>query len=427
MEFDASSVVIKVGIFFLTTKFLRKYFETEQKNPFVDNILSKAWIGALIISIAIYTLAGSHGDIVFYYWLFAFIIYCTWKLNDPKISRMVLTATLPIFFTSTIIQVFKEFFPKLLDSISTQIYALDGFANTWLIGFSIYTFWQSKKERQLRQKEIDEHNKLMAEKNTLEYQVAERTAEITKQKNKLEKTIDELKATQNQLIQSEKLASLGELTAGIAHEIQNPLNFVNNFSELSVELANELKAEIDKDPPSPDGAVIIRELVDDLIQNQEKIHHHGKRASSIVKGMLQHSRTSAGAKEPTDINALADEYLRLAYHGLRAKEKSFNSDFKTNFDEKLPKINLIPQDIGRVLLNLINNAFYACTERSRSDSINDFKPLVTVSTKLIEEATSTNGAKMAVISIKDNGTGMSKETQTKIFQPFFTTKPTGQG
>ncbi|WP_255076078.1 tetratricopeptide repeat protein [Lacihabitans sp. CCS-44] len=241
-------------------------------------------------------------------------------------------------------------------------------------------------------------------------QKEKRAKKLLQAKNvEIQSTLSQLKSTQAQLIQSEKLASLGELTAGIAHEIQNPLNFVNNFSEVSVELANELQEALRQrgiEANSNEG-----ELVSDLIQNQEKINHHGKRASSIVKGMLEHSRTSTGLKELTDINALADEYLRLAYHGLRARDHTFNSDFKTDFDESLPKIEIIPQDFGRVLLNLINNAFYA-TKGVKN-------PLVEVRTKRAE-----NGV---VISVKDNGSGMSEATKSKIFQPFFTTKPTGEG
>jgi two-component system NtrC family sensor kinase len=241
---------------------------------------------------------------------------------------------------------------------------------------------------------------------------------LQEQKEEIELTLSKLKATQNQLIQSEKLASLGELTAGIAHEIQNPLNFVNNFSEMSVELAKELKDEVEK--PEMDKALII-ELANDLAQNQEKIAHHGNRASSIVKGMLEHSRTSTGIKELTDINKMTDEFLRLAYHGFRAKDVSFNADFKTDFDESLPRINVVSQDIGRVLLNLISNAFYAVGKREKEgkETGNSFKPMVVTSTKNIDN--------QIVISIKDNGTGMSEETKAKIFQPFFTTKPTGEG
>ncbi len=251
-------------------------------------------------------------------------------------------------------------------------------------------------------------------------------------KERVEKALSDLKATQSQLIHAEKMASLGELTAGIAHEIQNPLNFVNNFSDVSVDMINEMNEEADSG-----NLEEVKTIALDLKQNLEKISHHGKRASSIVKGMLEHSRTSSGEKEPTDINALAEEYLRLAYHGLRAKDKTFNADFRTDFDETLPKINVIPQDIGRVLLNLINNAFYACNERSRSavseasakitvsssdapvKKDGNYKPTVTVSTK------KSNG--QVEIRVKDNGNGIPPEVKDKIFQPFFTTKPAGQG
>ena len=243
---------------------------------------------------------------------------------------------------------------------------------------------------------------------------------LEEQKRQIENTLVELKATQTQLIQSEKLASLGELTAGIAHEIQNPLNFVNNFSELSVDLAKDLNDEIHK--PDIDKAYV-EELLTDLTSNQEKINHHGKRASSIVKGMLEHSRASTGVKELTDINKLADEYLRLSYHGLRAKDNTFNADFTTDFDENLPKIEVIPQDMGRVLLNLINNAFYAVNQRKQllesSQLSKSYTPSVSVTTQQLDN--------QIIIKVKDNGTGIPESVRAKIFQPFFTTKPTGQG
>jgi signal transduction histidine kinase len=227
------------------------------------------------------------------------------------------------------------------------------------------------------------------------------------------------------------MASLGELTAGIAHEIQNPLNFVNNFSEVSNELISEMKEEL-----AIGNIQSANEIADDIRQNLEKINHHGKRAADIVKGMLQHSRTSSGQKEPTDFNALADEYLRLAYHGLRAKDKSFNADFKTEFDESLPKINVIPQDIGRVLLNLINNAFYAVDKRAKGmpppppkggieEQGKVYIPTVTICTaSFILPSGGTRGVRVVV---KDNGDGIPPHIIDKIFQPFFTTKPTGQG
>ncbi len=232
-------------------------------------------------------------------------------------------------------------------------------------------------------------------------------------KQQIEKTLVDLRQTQQQLIQSEKMASLGELTAGIAHEIQNPLNFVNNFSEVSNELLDEMKAELEEGDANEAKAI-----ADDVKQNLEKILHHGKRADAIVKGMLQHSRTSTGQKELTDVNILADEYLRLAYHGLRAKDKTFNAKFETDLDKSINKINIIPQDIGRVILNLINNAFYTVTEKKRQ--LNGiYEPTVSVSTKKLKDKIE--------IKVKDNGNGIPQKVLDKIFQPFFTTKPTGQG
>jgi len=236
---------------------------------------------------------------------------------------------------------------------------------------------------------------------------------LQKQKQEIESTLAELKATQAQLVQSEKMASLGELTAGIAHEIQNPLNFVNNFSEVNTELIAELKQELKSGNSEEANAIATN-----IEENEQKINLHGKRADAIVKGMLQHSRNSTGQKELTDLSALANEYVRLSYHGLRAKEKAFNADFKTDFDDSIPKVNVVPQDIGRVLLNLFNNAFYAVHEKKKRLNGN-YQPLITVSTK--------RGNKAGVISVSDNGMGISKSVQDKIFQPFFTTKPTGQG
>jgi signal transduction histidine kinase len=226
-------------------------------------------------------------------------------------------------------------------------------------------------------------------------------------------TLEQLKQTQSQLIQSEKMASLGELTAGIAHEIQNPLNFVNNFSEVNDELLKELDAEADKGNLDE-----VKAIAKTIAFNSGKINHHGKRADAIVKGMLQHSSSGSAKKEPTDINALADEYLRLAYHGLRAKDKSFNADIKSDFDESIGNINIIPQDIGRVVLNLINNAFYAVDEKKKQMG-DGYEPTVSVSTKK-------NNGKVE-IKVSDNGNGIPQKVLDKIFQPFFTTKPTGQG
>lgn len=261
-----------------------------------------------------------------------------------------------------------------------------------------------------QQKEVEQIN----EKNSeLEMMVAQRTAEITQQKEALEQTVQELKATQAQLIQQEKLASLGELTAGIAHEIQNPLNFVNNFSEVSMELIDEMNEELARGDAEEAAAI-----AEDIKQNLEKIRHHGKRADGIVKGMLQHSRASTGQKEPADINVLADEYLRLAYHGLRAKDKMFNAELITHLDAGLSKVNIIPQDVGRVLLNLFTNAFYATMQKKKLNG-SDYKPTVSVTTRKHEDE--------VVITVRDNGTGIPEDVKDKIMQPFFTTKPTGEG
>ena len=237
-----------------------------------------------------------------------------------------------------------------------------------------------------------------------------------KDKLEIEQAYNKLKSTQAQLIQSEKMASLGELTAGIAHEIKNPLNFVNNFSDVNTELVDELQQELQAG--RIENAIAIS---NDIKENEQKINRHGKRADAIVKGMLQHSGTSSGQKELTDINALADEYLRLAFHGLRAKDKSFNATTKTHFDESIGRISIIPQDIGRVILNLINNAFYAVDEKKtlRQAQGDSYEPIVSVSTK------KHNGN--VEIKVADNGNGIPQKVLDKIFQPFFTTKPTGQG
>jgi signal transduction histidine kinase len=255
--------------------------------------------------------------------------------------------------------------------------------------------------------------KSLAKAFSIAYARYEDFVSLEEAKKKVESALNDLKSTQTQLIHAEKMASLGELTAGIAHEIQNPLNFVNNFSEVSEELVIELLEELVK------GDIEEAKLIsNDVIQNLKKINHHGQRASSIVKGMLEHSRSGDGKKELTDVNLLADEYLRLAYHGLRAKDKSFNAHFKTEFDENLPKIKVIPQDIGRVLLNLINNAFYTVSEKAK-ESKQGYRPTVIVSTiKLTGNIQ---------ITVNDNGNGIPDNVLKKIFQPFFTTKPTGEG
>jgi len=237
--------------------------------------------------------------------------------------------------------------------------------------------------------------------------------QLQEQKEEIEAALEQLQLTQKQLIQSEKMASLGELTAGIAHEIQNPLNFVNNFSEVNIELISEMQTELENGTKEE-----VIDILEDIKQNLEKISHHGKRADGIVKGMLQHSRASSNIKEPTDINKLADEYLRLTYHGLRAKDKSFNSELITHFADKLPLVNVVPQDIGRALLNLFTNAFYAVHQKQKK-GLAKYQPTVTLSTGVEGHC--------IIIKVKDNGDGIPENIQDKIMQPFFTTKPTGEG
>jgi two-component system, NtrC family, sensor kinase len=285
---------------------------------------------------------------------------------------------------------------------------------SFVLGLEFKFINRSLKQRLEEVKRLSEEKQeiLELQKESLEQQVQVRTSELNQ-------SLENLKSTQSQLIQSEKMASLGELTAGIAHEIQNPLNFVNNFSEVNKELIEELQQERKKDIRDFNNE---DDILNDIKENEGKINHHGKRADAIVKGMLQHSRSSSGVKEPTDINALADEYLRLAYHGLRAKDKSFNAIWKTDFDENIGNINIIPQDIGRVILNLINNAFYAAPlppEGGFKDPDYKHVPAVWVSTKKVGDK--------VLISVRDNGPGIPQKILDKIFQPFFTTKPTGQG
>ena len=283
--------------------------------------------------------------------------------------------------------------------------------DTWFI-----VHWHGSKPEQV-ESETDTFGVDQWKQKTTELEkiVTERTSDLVEKNKELETVILQLKATQSQLIQSEKMASLGELTAGIAHEIQNPLNFVNNFSEVNVELIDEMQDELKTG--NYDEVIAIS---NDIKENQKKINHHGKRADSIVKGMLKHSRNTSGEKEPTNINAIADEYLRLAYHGLRAKDKTFNATLNTNFDESLGKINVVAQDIGRVILNLITNALHAISPKVNTPNKEpDKTPTIWLSTKQLDDH--------VFITVKDNGSGIPKDILDKIFQPFFTTKVSGEG
>ncbi|MCB9315676.1 MAG: histidine kinase [Lewinellaceae bacterium] len=408
------SIFISVGVVYAT----RKLLETPQRVAWWDAfILSKYWAVAagyfLLTQIPMLRfLQEWFGELTY-----LLILGTMYQMRDYQPARLYMVALLPhaaVRIVNTAVHWANSAFFEQYDYYFKPA---EVFTFLWLVGFGIYAFVQNKKEQKQRRQEEERIRAAEARRAELEHLVDERTSELTAQKETLEKTLADLKAAQTQLVHSEKMASLGELTAGIAHEIQNPLNFVNNFSHLSAELAEELLEEMAK--PEPDQE-LVRELVQDLAQNQEKINHHGKRASNIVTAMLQHARTSTGKKEPIELNELADEYLRLAYHGLRAKDKSFNAKMVTELDPAVGKVELVPQDMGRVLLNLINNAFFAVNQK-KGNAPEGYEPTVTVSTKLSKKN------KRVEISIRDNGMGIPDSLKAKIFQPFFTTKPTGQG
>jgi len=374
--------------------------------------------------------------------LISYIVYTILNNEEFLNTKSLVYAALPLIGISIFEDILEMAWPSMYKSWENLFNVASFFAFFWMI--SMYITYRKQKKALEREKLIAEEKEkelqiTEALKAKLEVEVAERTSDLRQQKEELEKTLVELKAAQAQLIQAEKMASLGELTAGIAHEIQNPLNFVTNFSEVSNELIQEildLRSKKQESEEPVEDEIEVDEILGDIRQNLEKIHHHGKRADSIVKGMLEHSRNNSGEKVPTDINALADEYLKLSYHGYRSKDKTFNSDFKSELDPTIPLVNIVPQDLGRVLLNLFNNAFYACHERSKKEIIGaegdisdpdiykgkgtkPFSPLVKVFTK--------NLSNKIEIKVSDNGSGIPENIKEKIFQPFFTTKPTGHG
>jgi signal transduction histidine kinase len=426
---------LSLGPLIFTLLLTQRLFRFSKVNnyPQWERLFRYARYFAIFLFVSEIILAASNSTRWIWHIILISLVLFAFQQKEMRSLRMFLMAFVPyvlVAFLSDLIQlILSNFYNRWENYFETAVML----AVIWLVAILFSHYRQSKaaeKERIKRQHEDEINRAIAIRKVELEGLVDERTAEITKQKEELEKALEELKATQSQLIQSEKMASLGELTAGIAHEIQNPLNFVNNFSEINKELLEEMSEEIEKGNLDE-----VKLIAKDVIENEQKINHHGKRADSIVKGMLQHSRSTSGTKEPTDINALADEYLRLAYHGMRAKDKSFNVTMKTDFDESIGKINVIPQDIGRVILNLITNAFYAVNEKRRNSPLtpkggietpqNLYEPTVTVSTKLIIPPA--GGQRGALITVEDNGNGIPQPVLDKIFQPFFTTKPSGQG
>jgi len=399
---------------------MRKFLDLPQRLPRWNRALNWIWLpGAALylVAQALHLQSATLGDA---YWLLVLgvVVVVLLAVRNYRPARSLLLAVGPLLVYKLIEYVLETPEGKIPKQYDGALDTTQGFVIIWLITFIFIARSQKKqleKERVLREEEEKAKRLIEAQNAQLEHLVAERTAALTNQAEELRAALTELKTTQAQLIQSEKMASLGELTAGIAHEIQNPLNFVNNFAEVSAELVTELEEERDK----PDRDLELEaDLLADLKQNLQKIHQHGGRAASIVRGMLEHSRASSGERVPTDLNQLADEYLRLAYHGLRAKDKTFNATLKPDFDPSLPPVEVIAQDLGRVLLNLLTNAFYAVKQRQHRNEPG-YVPTVSVSTKRVGEDVE--------IRVRDNGTGMPESVKAKIFQPFFTTKPTGEG
>jgi two-component system NtrC family sensor kinase len=397
---------------------LRKTARKTNSFPELEKNFKKILIGGIALFVLQVVLDTPYQEIIGYMWYIALaaVFLFIFKHEEFRLHRGTVWAVVPLTIVSFLTNTLELFHIEVLDKVSNVIEVALPFAIIWLIALLII----NNKQRKALQKEhdktmVEEQQKKYAEekKAELEILVNERTAEITQQKEELQKTIHELRDAQDQLIQSEKMASLGELTAGIAHEIQNPLNFVNNFSEVNAELIEEMIREIENKNDQE-----VKVIAQDIRLNLEKIAHHGKRADAIVKSMLQHSRASTGQKEATDINTLVDECLRLSYHGFRARDKSFNVTFTADLDPEAGSINAVPEELGRVLLNLFTNAFYSVLQKQKTSKEN-FSPAVTVSTK--------RKYSRVEIRIRDNGIGIPEKVLDKIFQPFFTTKPSGEG
>ena len=407
---------------FFLVRYMRTALQTAKLHPKWDQILYFSYYIVLALLVA-NVATDSNGFTNFLGHLALLVIAGSpYFIEEFRPVRSITYAAGPLVAATLIDDFIRLVAPTWYKSIDTYLDTATLFAVIW--AFAIWTN-MNKQQKALaleRQKRLQEEE----EKRGLEYLVAERTAELTQQKEELEHALEELKTTQTQLVQREKMASLGELTAGIAHEIQNPLNFVNNFSEVSVELLDEMEAEL-----SNGNIEDVKAISNDIRQNLTKITHHGRRADAIVKGMLEHTRISSGKKQSIDLNALADEYLKLAYHGLRAKNNLFNAKLLTHFDPAINKIEAVPQDIGRVLLNLYNNAFYAVHQKQKElGEATDYQPEVSVSTRLSGGPTDPEQDSRGTtieLRIRDNGTGIPPEIVNKIYQPFFTTKPTGQG
>ena len=417
---SSGELLLLAPVAVLIVRGLRRFLDLPARLPRWNRALGWIWVPGValfvlsqVFRVRIPTLADA-------YWLFvlAVLVAVLAAVRAYRPARTLLLALAPFVLYKALEYGLEDTSGKLPKHLDSVLDTTQGFIIIWLVTFIFIARSQKKtleKERLLREEEEKAKRLIEAQNVELERQVAERTAALTHQAEELRAALTELRATQAQLVQSEKMASLGELTAGIAHEIQNPLNFVNNFADVSGELLGELREEQERTPRDP---ALEAELLADIAQNLQKIHHHGQRAASIVKGMLEHSRASTGERRPTNVNQLADEYLRLAYQGLRAKDKSFNATLSTDFASALPLVEASGPDLGRVLLNLFSNAFYAVRQRQLQAPAG-FEPTVSVQTRQ-------RGSHIE-IRVRDNGMGITPGVRQKIFQPFFTTKPAGEG
>ena len=415
-----ADLLLYASIAFGMARGLSKFLDLPTRLPRWDQALRYIWVPAVALYGIALLLGFRSPALAENYWLAveSFFGLILLLLSYYRPARTLLLGLGPLWFYHLLSTALLMVSSGLLKTYDNGFDNAKNFASLWLFCFLFIARGQKKQlEKEQLQREEEEQAKRRIEAQNLELErlVGERTAALTTQAEELRGALTELRAAQAQLVQSEKMASLGELTAGIAHEIQNPLNFVNNFAEVSAELVAELEEERirpERDPGLED------ELLADLKQNLVKITQHGGRAASIVRGMLEHSRTSSGERTLTDLNQLADEYLRLAYHGLRAKDKSFNATLEPHFDATLPPVPVLAQDLGRVLLNLLSNAFYAVRQRQQRGAAG-YAPTVRVSTRRVGDDVE--------IRVRDNGSGIPESVKQKIFQPFFTTKPTGEG
>ncbi|MDU0370385.1 sensor histidine kinase [Hymenobacter endophyticus] len=420
MEVNAS-VFFSVGLAAVVVWRMRRFLDLPTRAPQLDRLINFFWVPGIVLYLFALLIHWKTDrlDEIYTLLLLSMVVLVLVRVQEYRPARTLLLAVAPYVLYAVIELLSGALSSDFLREYRGLFSNSKGFAIIWLITFVLIARKQKKHleiERVQREAEEKERREIAAQNAVLESMVAERTASLTQQTEELQHALEELKTTQAQLIQAEKMASLGELTAGIAHEIQNPLNFVTNFSDVSAELVTELEEEQQR--PDRDAA-LEAELLADLRQNLQKITHHGQRAASIVRGMLEHSRASTGERQATDLNVLADEYLRLAYHGLRAKDKSFNATLNTHFAPDLRKINAVAQDLGRVLLNLFTNAFYAVQKRKEQGQA-DYAPTVSIATRQLPDGD-------VEIRVRDNGTGIPEGVRQKIFQPFFTTKPTGEG